>query len=61
MSSGAALCFDFACDDQSQYVIGTEDGVAHKCSVSYSEQVLENFFAHTGPINQVCVHEPYSD
>jgi hypothetical protein len=52
--AGAAVCFDYTTDDQSQYVVGTEDGVIHKCSVSYSEQVLENFFGHTGTINQVC-------
>ena len=33
------LCFDFPINDGTQYFAGTEDGIIHKCSVSYNEQV----------------------
>ena len=32
---------------------GTEDGNIHRCSVSYSEQYLDNYFGHTGPVYQI--------
>eukprot|EP01028_Stygiella_incarcerata_P006955 TRINITY_DN2838_c0_g2_i1.p1 TRINITY_DN2838_c0_g2~~TRINITY_DN2838_c0_g2_i1.p1 ORF type:complete len:579 (-),score=208.93 TRINITY_DN2838_c0_g2_i1:424-2160(-) len=44
------LCFDFAPFDPNIYIAGTEDGDIHKCSCSYSEQYLENYFFHTGPV-----------
>eukprot|EP00899_Mesostigma_viride_P012208 jgi/Mesvir1/20989/Mv08051-RA.2 len=50
-SSG--MCFDFSRSDASMYLAGTEDGTVHKCSVSYSEQYLESYFGHSGPIYQV--------
>ena len=37
----------------SRYYAGTEDGIIHKCSVSYNEQTLENYFGHTGPVYKV--------
>eukprot|EP01006_Ploeotia_vitrea_P013521 TRINITY_DN35324_c0_g1_i1.p1 TRINITY_DN35324_c0_g1~~TRINITY_DN35324_c0_g1_i1.p1 ORF type:complete len:549 (+),score=247.76 TRINITY_DN35324_c0_g1_i1:95-1648(+) len=49
----SGLCFDFPSNDESQYYTGTEDGIVHKCSVSYNEQTLENYFGHTGPVYQV--------
>lgn len=50
---GSGTCFDFSSKDGSIYVTGTEDGMLHKCSCSYSEQYLESFFGHSGPIHQV--------
>ena len=47
------LCFDFYPADTNFYVCGTEDGIIHKCSCSYNEQTLENFFGHTGPVYQL--------
>lgn len=29
---------------------GTEDGHIHKCSTSYSEQYLESYSGHIGPV-----------
>lgn len=49
----AGLCFDFPTTDGSQYLAGTEEGVIHKCSVSYNEQMLESFHGHTGPVYKV--------
>ena len=33
-----------------RYIVSTEDGDVHKCSCSYSEQYLENYFSHSGPV-----------
>jgi WD40 repeat protein len=49
----AGLCFDFLPDDLSAYVVGTEEGSLHKCSVSYNEQYLETYTGHDGPIYRV--------
>ena len=46
----SGLCFDFCVRDPTMYIAGTEDGHIHKCSVSYNEQHLENFFGHSGPV-----------
>ena len=31
-------------------MVGTEDGILHRCSVSYNEQYLDNYFGHAGPV-----------
>lgn len=50
---GSGTCLDFSSRDSSIYVTGTEDGMLHKCSCSYSEQYLESYFGHSGPVHQV--------
>lgn len=57
---GSSLCFDFSKVDPTLYLAGTEDGVVHKCSQSYNEQVIESYFGHTGPINRLKV-SPFVD
>ncbi|ORY68141.1 WD40 repeat-like protein [Neocallimastix californiae] len=47
------LCFDFNSKDSNIYLAGTEDGVVHKCSCSYSEQYLQSYFGHSGPIYKI--------
>ena len=32
---------------------GTEDGMIHRCSTSYSEQYLESYQGHMGPVYNV--------
>lgn len=50
----SGLCFDFPIGSNgSQYYVGTEDGIVHKCSVSYNEQVLRTYCGHTGPVHRV--------
>jgi WD40 repeat protein len=49
----SGLCFDFPAHDGSEYYAGTEDGIIHKCSVSYNLQTLENYFGHTGAVYKV--------
>ncbi|KAG5182360.1 hypothetical protein JKP88DRAFT_263199 [Tribonema minus] len=50
-ASGLAL--DFPPRDSTHYLVGTEDGLIHKCSVSYSEQYLETYSGHTGPVYRI--------
>ncbi len=35
------------------YIAGTEDGHIYKCSTSYSEQYLETYSGHLGPVYRV--------
>jgi WD40 repeat protein len=49
----SGLCFDFPINDGTQYFTGTEEGLIHKCSVSYNEQTLEEYFGHSGPVYKV--------
>ncbi|GBG68748.1 hypothetical protein CBR_g3290 [Chara braunii] len=48
----SGMSIDFSSRDPSIYVTGTEEGVLHKCSCSYSEQYLKTYFGHTGPVYQ---------
>merc|ERR1719474_2166307 len=50
----SGLCFDFPIGSNgSQYYVGTEDGIVHKCSISYNEQVLRTYYGHNGPVHRV--------
>eukprot|EP01041_Mallomonas_annulata_P001489 gene1489-2870_t len=49
----AGLGFDFVPGDSSTYVVGTEEGQVHRCSVSYSEQYLDTYEAHNGPVYRI--------
>jgi WD40 repeat protein len=49
----SGMCFDFPNGDGTTYLAGTEDGIVHRCSVSYNEQYLDNYFGHSGPIYRV--------
>ena len=46
----SGMAFDFPAGDMSTYFASDEDGVIHKCSCSYTEQSLEDYFGHTGPV-----------
>ncbi|XP_046709480.1 dynein axonemal intermediate chain 4 isoform X2 [Silurus meridionalis] len=47
------LCFDFHHEDSNMYLVGTETGHIHKCSCSYTEQFLETYTNHLGPVYKV--------
>ncbi|XP_078119915.1 dynein axonemal intermediate chain 4-like [Sander vitreus] len=47
------LCFDFHPTDASVYLVGTWEGLIHKCSCSNSQQFLETFRKHFCPVNRV--------
>lgn len=46
----SSLCLAFSYSDSNIYLAGTEDGHIHKCSCSYNEQYLDNYFGHAGPV-----------
>jgi|Transcript_50312 WD40 repeat protein len=50
-SSG--FCVDFPRGDSSTYLVGTEDGLVHRCSTSYNEQYLATYEGHSGPVYRV--------
>lgn len=47
------MCFDFSPHDHAVYLVGTEDGGVHRCSVSDSEQYLNSYHGHGGPVYSV--------
>lgn len=47
---GTCMSLDFWKQDPHVYLLGTEDGSVHKCSTSYSEQFVTNYFGHGGPV-----------
>ncbi|XP_014673002.1 PREDICTED: WD repeat-containing protein 78-like [Priapulus caudatus] len=47
-------CFSFNPSDPNIYLVGTEEGLIHKCSCSYSEQYLDTYVGHTGAVYSVC-------
>eukprot|EP00903_Cladosiphon_okamuranus_P013687 g12746.t1 len=49
----SGLSFDFSPGDGATYFAGTEDGLIHKCSVSYNEQYLDTYHGHTGPVYRI--------
>ncbi|GAB1601613.1 WD repeat-containing protein 78-like [Argonauta hians] len=49
----AGTCFSFQPGIPNIYMVGTEDGHMHKCALSYSEQYLESYNAHTAPIYSI--------
>ncbi|CAN0193707.1 unnamed protein product [Bubo scandiacus] len=49
----AGMCFDFHPKDANFYLAGTEEGHIHKCSCSCSEQFLETYRGHKGPVYKV--------
>mmetsp|Transcript_4872 Transcript_4872/g.10298 ORF Transcript_4872/g.10298 Transcript_4872/m.10298 type:complete len:769 (-) Transcript_4872:228-2534(-) len=51
--SASGMCIDFFPPDSNFYLAGTEEGTVHKCSCSYSEQYLETYTGHQGPIYSV--------
>jgi len=46
----SGMSFSFCVHDPRVYIAGTEDGPIHKCSTSYSEQYLETYTGHKGPV-----------
>eukprot|EP01035_Chromulina_nebulosa_P019156 gene19156-24998_t len=39
-------CFDFNKYNENLFIVGTEEGIIHKCSKAYSGQYLETYHAH---------------
>ncbi|KFV95794.1 WD repeat-containing protein 78, partial [Fulmarus glacialis] len=49
----SGMCFDFHPKDTKFYLAGTEEGHIHQCSCSCSEQFLETYRGHKGPVYKV--------
>jgi len=54
------LCFDIWDRDKTIYLCGTEEGLIHRCSISYNEQYLDSYIGHTGPIYKLA-WSPFSE
>jgi WD40 repeat protein len=46
---GGATCLDFS-KDETCYIIGTQEGNIHKCSLGYVNEYLATYSAHVGPV-----------
>ncbi|CAD8164655.1 unnamed protein product [Paramecium pentaurelia] len=57
----AGFSFDFLQGESSMYLAATEDGTIHRCSKSYTEQYLDNYFGHSGPVYKVRCNPFMSD
>ena len=49
----SGLSIDFYRPDPSFYFAATDDGTVHRCSTSYTEQYLDTFFGHHGPVYKI--------
>jgi hypothetical protein len=47
------MSIDFPTTENSTYYASTEDSTIYKCSVSYSEQYLDTYYGHSGPVYRV--------
>lgn len=49
------LSIDFPANSESNiyYFVATEDCTIHQCSMSYSEQYLDTYYGHAGPIYRI--------
>ncbi|KAK9539508.1 hypothetical protein VZT92_004609 [Zoarces viviparus] len=47
------LCFDFHPTDSSVYLVGTLEGLIHKCSCSNNQHFLETYRKHFCPVNRI--------
>lgn len=52
---------NFVPGDNIIYFVSTEDGTVHKCSKSYREQYLSNYYGHTGPVYKVRCNPFWTD
>lgn len=46
-------CFDFSPADPRTYLVGTEEGVVHRCNTAFTEQSIQSYSGHAGPVYQV--------
>ncbi|XP_075934556.1 dynein axonemal intermediate chain 4 [Anarhichas minor] len=47
------LCFDFHPTESSVYLVGTLEGLIHKCSCSNNQHFLETYRKHFCPVNRI--------
>ncbi len=49
----SGLSFEFLKGESSMYLATTEEGVIYRCSKSYTQQYLQIYSGHNGPIYKV--------
>lgn len=52
-------CFDFAADAK-YFVVGTEEGKVHQCSLDFSDQYVSSYASHIGPVYAI-KYNPYHE
>ena len=52
-TGGLSIDFPNSVESNVTYFVATEDCSIHQCSMSYSEQYLETYYGHTGPIYRI--------
>jgi WD40 repeat protein len=57
----SGMSIDFLSRDSSIYLAATDDGTIHRCSTSYTDQYLDTFFGHYGPVYKVRFNSFASD
>eukprot|EP00814_Leptocylindrus_danicus_P009973 CAMPEP_0116044672 /NCGR_PEP_ID=MMETSP0321-20121206/27152_1 /TAXON_ID=163516 /ORGANISM="Leptocylindrus danicus var. danicus, Strain B650" /LENGTH=720 /DNA_ID=CAMNT_0003525839 /DNA_START=156 /DNA_END=2323 /DNA_ORIENTATION=- len=45
-------CFEFG-EDETSYLVGTDNGNIHRCSYSYGEQYIHTYSGHKRPVNSI--------
>ncbi|CAG7823080.1 unnamed protein product [Allacma fusca] len=51
LSAAFSVCF--YPKDWTQYLVGTEEGFIHKCSISFTEQFVGTYIGHSGPVYRI--------
>jgi hypothetical protein len=57
----SGLSFEFLKGESSMYLATTEEGVIYRCSKSYTQQSLETYMGHNGPIYKVRANPFFHD
>ncbi|PRW45097.1 wd repeat-containing 78 [Chlorella sorokiniana] len=52
--AAGGTCFAFNPADPRTYLVGTEEGLVHRCSTAFSEQGGQAYSGHVAPVYQVC-------
>lgn len=53
MFSGCGTCITFHPDKEEVFLVGTEEGLVHKCSKAYSRNYLSTLEAHHMPVYRI--------
>ena len=54
-------CISFKPDLDKYFLVGTEEGDIHLCSVDYSSQFLKTYHAHVTPVNNIVWNPFYNN
>jgi len=57
----SGLSFEFLKNESSMYLATTEEGIIYRCSKSYTQQFLELYYGHSGPVYRVRCNPFFAD